>query len=336
MSERKTSRNKRLFEIRLLHHYWLDEGAIVFDQIADQSKRDARLAAYDIRPFLSIRPTASSARGLSGLQCLFRETALGCVVLAPETASIPADTVFEYIVTAKQSSVYNYTALTLRPQRIHDLYNATDGITYRYKENVPVLSNLTGTKRGTPPNQSLFLSREIPPQGDGDQVEALVLSASALLQLTSDGPDATTQQLGATATDLPVYLHQADSPAIIAPAGLSGVPARGVRLSPDVTDDVFVLISLTAARAGDSAFIFVDGTGTAKDAAPVFQARFKNRSTIWNYLDKRTGAAEPSEANPLPLTYFGNAGTKQKPSDGLVKAETTGAKITRLVSEIYV
>ena len=101
---------------------------------------------------------------------------------------------------------------------VHSADNATDGITYRYKENVPVLSNLTGTKRGTPPNQSLFLSREIPPQGDGDQVEALVLSASALLQLTSDGPDATTQQLGATATDLPVYLHQADSPAIIAPA----------------------------------------------------------------------------------------------------------------------
>jgi len=43
-----------------------------------------------------------------------------------------------------------------------------------------------------------------------------------------------------------------------------------------------------------------------------------------------------TEANPLPLTYFGNAGTKQKPSDGLVKAEKSGQKITRLVSEIYV
>jgi hypothetical protein len=320
----------------LLHHYWLDEGTTVFDQIADPSKREARLLDYDMRPFLSVRPTARTAAVLSGLQCLFRETALGCVVLAPATGVIPADMVFDFIVAARQSSVHNYTALTLRPQRIHDLYNATDGITYRYKENVPVLSNLTGTKRGTAPDQSLFLSREIPPLGADDQVEALVLSGNALLQLTSDGPSATTQQLNATATELPVYLHQADSPAIVAPAGLSGVPAHGVRLSGDVTDDVFALISLTAVRAGDTAFIFVDGTGVAKDAAPVFQVRFKNRSTIWNYLDKRTGAVVESEAIPLPLTYFGNAGTKQKPSEGLVKAEKTGGKITRLVSEIYV
>ncbi len=336
MSERKTSRNKRLFEIRLLHHYWLDEGAIVFDQIADRPKRDQRLLAYDMRSFLSVRPTARTAGELSGLQCMFRETGLGCVVMAPETGVISPDTVFEFIVAPKQASVHNYTALTLRPQRIHELYNTADGITYRYKENVPVLSNLTGTKRGAGPDQSLFLSREIPSQVADDQVEALVLSAGALLQLTSDGPGATTQQLHATATDLPVYLHQADSPAIVPPAGLSGVPARGVRLSPDVTDDVFALISLTAVRAGDAAFSLVDAAGVAKDAAPVFQVRFKNRSTIRNYLNKRTGAVESSEANPLPLTYFGNAGSKQKPSDGLVKAEKNGAKITRLVSEIYV
>ena len=100
MSERKTSRNKRLFEIRLLHHYWLDEGSIVFDQIADPSKREARLLDYDMRPFLSVRPTARTAGALNGLQCLFRETALGCVVLAPEAGVIPPDAVFEFIVAA--------------------------------------------------------------------------------------------------------------------------------------------------------------------------------------------------------------------------------------------
>lgn len=336
MSERKTSRNKRLFEVRLLHHYWLDEGATVFDQIADQSKRDARLLTYDMRSFLAVRPTARTARGLSGFQCLFRETALGCVVLAPEAAIIPADTVFEFIVTAKQSSIYNYTSLTLRPRRIYDLYNTVDGITYRYKENVPVLSNLTGTKRGTGPDQSLFLSMEIPPLGADDQVEALVLSGSALLELTGDGPGAPTQQLDAKATDLPAYVHQADAPVIVPPPGLAGVPARGVRLSADVADDVFVLVSLTAVHASDAAFSFVDGTGLAKDVSPVYQVRFKNRSTIWNYLNKRTGAVDSTEPNPLPLTYFGNAGTKQKPSEGVVKAEKAGAKITRLVSEIYV
>jgi hypothetical protein len=340
MSERMTSRHKRLFEVRMLHHYWLDDGATVFDPIADQAKKNPRLPAYDMRSFLAVRPTAATVNGLSAFGCLFRETALGCVVLAPDTAVIPADTVFEFIVTAKQGSFHNYTALTLRPQKIYELFNAADNtadrVTYRYKANVPVLSNLTGTARGSGANRSLFLSSEIPAQATDDQVEALVRSGNALLQLTSDGPSATTQQLSPQATDLPVYVHQADAPAIVPPAGLSGVPARGVRLSEDVTDDVFALISLTAVRASDDTFSFVDGAGLAKDVSPVYQIHFKNRSTTWKYLNKRTGAVDSTEPNPLPLTYFGNAGSKQKPSEGFVKAEKSGAKVTRLVSEIYV
>jgi hypothetical protein len=131
-------------------------------------------------------------------------------------------------------------------------------------------------------------------------------------------------------------VHQADAPAIVPPAGLVGTPARGVRLTADVGDDVFALIRVTAVRAGDAAFSFVDGAGAAKSEAPVYQVRFKNRTTVWSYLDKRTGAPVSVEASALPLTYFGNAGTKQKPSEGVVKAEKSGNKITRLVSEIYV
>jgi hypothetical protein len=103
-----------------------------------------------------------------------------------------------------------------------------------------------------------------------------------------------------------------------------------------VPDDVFALISLTAVRGGNGAFSFVDGAGAAKAPYPVFDVRFKNRSTLWTYLDKQTGAVSATEAAPLPLTHFGNAGTKQKPSGGLVKATMSGAKITQLVSEIYV
>ena len=53
-------------------------------------------------------------------------------------------------------------------------------------------------------------------------------------------------------------------------------------------------------------------------------------------MNKRTGATNSTEANPLPLTYFGTMGTKQKPSEGMVKAEKSGTRITRLISEIYV
>ena len=156
------------------------------------------------------------------------------------------------------------------------------------------------------------------------------------MQLTSDQPGARTQQLHDPAIALPIFVHQANVPAIVPPGGLVGAPSRGVMLSSDITDDVFVLIRLSAVRADDEDFSCIDSSGHAKTAHPVFQVRFKNRSTIWQYLSKSTGVVDVTEPNPLPLTYFGNAGTKQKPSAGLVKAVKSGTKITQLVSEIFV
>ena len=107
-------------------------------------------------------------------------------------------------------------------------------------------------------------------------------------------------------------------------------------MSDEIADDVFALITLTAVHPGNAAFSFVDGAGAAKTPSPVYQVRFKNRSTLWTYLNKQTGTVASTEAAPLPLTYFGNAGGKQKPSRGLVKARENAGKITQLVSEIYV
>ncbi|MEF8708600.1 MAG: hypothetical protein V5B38_06905 [Candidatus Accumulibacter propinquus] len=182
----------------------------------------------------------------------------------------------------------------------------------------------------------LFLSRRYRPLAPTEQVEALGLSGTALGQLTSDGPNARVQQLAADANDLPVYLHQGDVPAITPPAAVTGVPSRGVSLSNDISDDVFALLRLTAVRPDKEAFSFVDATGKAKTRHPVYQLRFRNRSTFWQYRDKVTGADISIESNALPLTYFGNAGQKQKPSENLMKAEKTGAIINRLVSEVYV
>lgn len=335
MAETLTSGYRRAFEVRLLHHYWLDEGGKVFDRIAAQAVKDARLLKYDRRPFLGVRPTVTTEKILAANHLLFKETALGFVIAAPASAKIPGDTVLQFIVTVEDSRFHEYTALTLRRQTIHELYNELDKTTYRYKENVPVLSNLTGTTRGIGAAKELFLSQGYPAQPADDLVESLALSGSALVQLTSDGPGAATQQLGAQVTDLPSYLHQGDVPSIMPPTGLIGAPARGVSLTADVEDDVYALLSLASVRANDAAFSFVDAQGMLKPDPPVYQVRFKNRSTFWRYVNKATGAVVSTEASPLPLTYFGNAGTKQKPSNGQVRADTAGARITRLVSEIY-
>jgi hypothetical protein len=336
MAEEIRNLYKRLLEIRLLHHYWLDEGATMFDLIADQAKKDGRLLSYDRRPFLTLAPTATTAQLIDGLGAVFKNTAWGGVAAVPETAEVPATAVFEFVVTMADPALAGYTALTLPPEKIYELYHQVEKKTYRYKENVPVLSNLTGAVRGAGAAKTLYLSREIPGLAVDDRVEALVVAGGALMQLTSDQPNAEVQQLAAQATDVPVFVHQGDIPVITPPAGLAGAPAKGIQLSGNIPDNVFALIRLESRRPDDEDFSLIDGNGHAKAVGPVFQVRFKNRSTLWRYFNKSTGAVVSTEAQPLPLTHFGNAGTKQKPSEGLVKAETSGGKITRLVSEIFV
>ena len=336
MAEYLTTRYKRLFEIRLLHHYWLDDGATVFDLIAPQKSRDQRLLSYDLRPFLAVAPTTATAKALQGLGGVYKNTALGGLVAVPDTAVVPLDARFDFVVTVQNSAFFNYTALTLRPQKIFEIYYQPEKKIYRYKENVPVLSNLTGAARGSGQNQALFLSREFPLLVDDDQVESLVLVGTALMQLTSDQPLAGQQILSDPATELPIFVHQGDVPKIVPPPGLVGAPLRGLMLSEDIPDHVFALVRLSAIRPDDEHFSFIDGGGQAKPLTPVFQVRFKNRSTIWQYINKNTGGEDPSKPGPLPLTRFGNAGTKQKPSEGLVKVVTSGNQVTQLVSEIFV
>jgi hypothetical protein len=339
MSECSTTSYRRLFEVRLLHHYWLDDGGQRFDTLAADMQAE-RLLSYDVRSLLRVTPTPSTLKQLSGLRCLFMPTGQGFMVAAPSEATFDAAATFSFGVSIANGDCLDYTALTFRPQTVQEAADPTDlsptRVIYRYKADVPVLSNLTGAKRTLGAGQVLFLSRDYPAPAASDAVEAMVLSAGALLQLTSDNPGATTQQLAASATDLPVFLHQGDVPAIVPPAGVVGAPARGVQLSDDMPDNVFALITLTAVRASDDDFSFVDGTGAPKTPATVYEVRLKNRSTWWTYLDKQTGAPGAPETQPLPLTFFGNAGTRQKPSRGIVKAQMSGARITQLVSEIYV
>jgi hypothetical protein len=332
MTERIINGYRRLLEIRLLHHYWLDDGATVFDLITPPEQRDKRLLSYDMRSFLAVAPTAATARTLSGLACVYKDTALGCLVAATDSTVVPNDVILDFVVTVQQAAFHNYTALTLRPQSIYELYYEPEDKIRRFKENVPVLSNLTGASRVFESNKALFLSREFPTLTPDDQVESLALSGAALVQLTGDQPGAATQLLNNAATDLPVFVHQGDVPVIVPPAGLAGVPQRGIALTDDIPDNVFALIRLSAIRPDDDDFSFIGSDGHAKVTNnPVFQIRFKNRSTIWEY--KNTGAVEPA---PLPLTYYGNAGAKQKPAQGLVKAVKSGNKITQIVSEIFV
>lgn len=334
--ERLTNAYRRLFEVRLLHHYWLDDGGAILDLIVDPQRRDRRLLEYDMRRFLAVIPTASTAGAIAGFGGIYKEMGLGFTVAVPAGAVIPADTVLEFAVTVQDSAFFNYTAFTLRPRRISEIFYQPENRVYRYVENVPLLSNLTGAARSTAQGKSLFLSQDFPLLAGDDLVESLILSGSALLQLTGDQPGAATRELAADATTFPVFVHQGDVPAIVPPPGMTGAPTRGILLNAELPDHILALIRLTAVRQSDQDFDFVDGAGHPKAVPPVFQVRFLNRSTTWKYLDKNTGTLLSQTPTPLPLTFFGNAGIGQKPSQGVVKPLFTGNRITDLVSEIFI
>jgi hypothetical protein len=335
MAENIATNYRRLFDVRVFHHYWLDEGSSLFDQLTSD-QQSSRLLTYDMRMFFTLAPTPATQTALRSYGCFFRETALGGLAAAPDGATLPDDQVFEFTLAVNNGQLFDYTSLTFRRQQIYNLVGTVDGRMYRYKENVAVLSNLTGVTRGAGLDQRLFLSQETPALATEFLVESLATDGGALVQCTSDGPGATTQQIGTPASALPVFVHQGDAPVIVPPAGVTGAPARGVRLSADLTDDVFAVIRLTAVRGDNADFSFVDGAGAPKATPPVYHIRFKNRMTFWTYRNQRTGAVDSMEPKALPLTFFGNAGTKQKPSRGHVKADMNGAKVARLVSEIFI
>ena len=146
MAERITTGYKRLFEVRILHHYWLDEGATIFDNLPE-SERNKKLLNYKADQLISVSPTPKTQKLLDGINAVARQTSLGLVVAIPETQITPDDSVFLFTIEIKDSAFFNYTSFTLLDRKIVECFSPGENKIYRYKANVPVFSNLTGVSQ---------------------------------------------------------------------------------------------------------------------------------------------------------------------------------------------
>ena len=90
--------------------------------LAEQAKKDTRLLQYDLRSLLAVTPTVATLKALSGFRGVYKNTALGCLAAVPDHVVVPHDAMFEFIVTVQNADVFNYTALTLQPQKIYEVY----------------------------------------------------------------------------------------------------------------------------------------------------------------------------------------------------------------------
>jgi len=116
---------KTLFEVKLLHHYFLNKAGDLFDNMSDADK-SAVLRGYDVREFISIEPTADCARILSRYHLIYKNTPSGLIVgtRANQSAGkfFPAFAVednlrFTFKVYFTDTFFSNYTALPLAKDR---------------------------------------------------------------------------------------------------------------------------------------------------------------------------------------------------------------------------
>ena len=330
----------RLFEVRVLHHYWLDDGATVFDEIADEAVQDAAAA----RPTTCAGCWRSSRarrprRRIAGLRGVFRHDRARVPGRRARTTPSCRSTRASSSSSPRRPADYaDYTALTLRPQPIVDVTDPPIRTDPSLQGQRPVLSNLTGALADTGRDQAPVPVAGVPDAVAGDGVEALVTSGRQLRQLTGDPPNAPFHVLGPTADATRCTSTRATSPR--SPAGrLAGAPARGIELAADTPRDVAAVIRLAPGAPTTTPSASSTPTGRTRTRYPVFEVHLRNRWTTWRYRNKRDGSVTSTEADPLPLTHFGNAGTKQKPSTAAIGVERDSRdppKITRLVSDIYV
>lgn len=119
---------KNLFEVNILHHFFLNKGEQEWDKMS-QDDKDKMLSNYDIREIFDITPTPESTKSLSAHNCIFKKTTSGIFVgikAKPDQVNtgkfnsfVPlADHLtFRFLLRLKDLNFMNYTALPLQGNR---------------------------------------------------------------------------------------------------------------------------------------------------------------------------------------------------------------------------
>jgi len=119
---------KSLFEVNILHHFFLNKGEQEWDKMSQEDK-DKMESTYDIREIFDITPTQESKKALSSHSCIFKKTSTGILVgikaksdllnLGKFNSFVPlaANLTFRFLVRLKDLNFMNYTALPLQGNR---------------------------------------------------------------------------------------------------------------------------------------------------------------------------------------------------------------------------
>ncbi len=110
-----------LFEIKIIHHYYLDNGIQLFDALNDNDKNEY-LTNYSISDFIKISPTKTCEKILKNSRCIFKNTSTGMIVKIQVKkqgdnfipyVDLADDIDLRFKIEFKDSLFGNYTSLPL-------------------------------------------------------------------------------------------------------------------------------------------------------------------------------------------------------------------------------
>ena len=111
-----------LFEVRILHHFFLNRGKDMYDSMSDAEKADMMLK-YDAREIFEVVPTGDCSKILHAHNCIFRFTSQGIIIGLRAEAddqeppkfkpfkSLDDDLKFTFLIKLRDMDFMNYTAL---------------------------------------------------------------------------------------------------------------------------------------------------------------------------------------------------------------------------------
>lgn len=107
-----------LFDVKLLHHYFLDEGEAVYGSTLDPENMEKNLAQYKLSNFMSVQPTENTINTLKNLRSRFVQSGYGFQVVTSTEGDEPfipfSDTLtFDFILKITDQYFENYTNITI-------------------------------------------------------------------------------------------------------------------------------------------------------------------------------------------------------------------------------
>lgn len=391
---------KTLFEVKLLHHYFLNKAGDLFDNMSDADKSIA-LKGYDVRDFISIEPTAECARVLNRYHLIYKNTPSGLIVGTRATQnagkSFPAFAVedglrFTFKVYFDDIFFSNYTALPLSKNRSAMYYfqNRKTNSPKKFPHLTQFAAAFTGgetyssgeilSDNAAAPTK-LFIAKKIsnnaPPHADwinDDLVAGKPLQYATrkdLLPVYTDSIRYNTNETNLTLavsiknrsgdTITPKFETVTENDKSVALVDIHFLPEdfytikledagkpyskefSFYRLSAPSNADALIDIIV---KSDDAAYNMLAGDGSLLE--PVYELRFKNRSTVWRYLGEKFTNLPTSGPHPLtkkglvPVTVSNKDGNPvadmPNPNVNMVKTEHPALDNTHyeVISEIYI